>query len=63
MSAAAAHGHIGLQRPRRCRILYVCDYVRDAAHAFANERSAAYNVACANQAWERMSAFLKATIA
>ena len=34
-----------------------------AAHAFANERSAAYDVACANQAWERMSAFLKANIA
>jgi carboxymethylenebutenolidase len=29
-----------------------------AAHAFANERSAAYDVACANQAWDRMSAFL-----
>jgi len=32
----------------------------DAAHAFFNERSAAYDVACANQAWDRMSAFLKA---
>jgi len=31
----------------------------DAAHAFFNERSAAYDVACANQAWERMTAFLK----
>jgi carboxymethylenebutenolidase len=31
----------------------------DAAHAFFNERSAAYDVACANLAWERMSAFLK----
>jgi carboxymethylenebutenolidase len=31
----------------------------DAAHAFANERSAAYDVASANLAWERMSAFLK----
>jgi carboxymethylenebutenolidase len=36
-----------------------CEIYRyDAAHAFANERSAAYDVACANQAWERMSAFL-----
>jgi carboxymethylenebutenolidase len=34
-----------------------------AAHAFANERSAAYDVACANQAWERMAAFLGAQIA
>jgi carboxymethylenebutenolidase len=34
----------------------ICRY--DAAHAFANERSAAYDVACANQAWERMAAFL-----
>jgi carboxymethylenebutenolidase len=31
----------------------------DAAHAFFNERSAAYNVACANQAWERMAGFLE----
>jgi carboxymethylenebutenolidase len=31
----------------------------DAAHAFFNERSAAYDVACANLAWERMAAFLK----
>ena len=38
-------------------------YRYDAAHAFANERSAAYDVACANQAWDRMAAFLKATIA
>jgi carboxymethylenebutenolidase len=38
-------------------------YRYDAAHAFANERSAAYDVACASQAWERMSAFLKANIA
>ena len=30
----------------------------DAAHAFANERSAAYDVASAGQAWERMLAFL-----
>jgi carboxymethylenebutenolidase len=34
-------------------------YRYDAAHAFFNERSAAYDVNCANQAWERMSAFLK----
>jgi len=33
-------------------------YRYDAAHAFANERSAAYDVACANQAWERMALFL-----
>ena len=38
-------------------------YRYDAAHAFANERSAAYDVACANQAWERMAAFLRAQIA
>jgi carboxymethylenebutenolidase len=38
-------------------------YRYDAAHAFANERSAAYDVACANQAWDRMSVFLKANIA
>jgi carboxymethylenebutenolidase len=38
-------------------------YRYDAAHAFANERSAAYDVACANQAWERMAAFLEAQIA
>jgi carboxymethylenebutenolidase len=38
-------------------------YRYDAAHAFANERSAAYDVACANQSWERMTAFLKAEIA
>jgi carboxymethylenebutenolidase len=38
-------------------------YRYDAAHAFANERSAAYDVGCANQAWDRMSAFLKANIA
>jgi carboxymethylenebutenolidase len=34
----------------------------DAAHAFFNERSAAYDVACANQAWERMAEFLKARL-
>jgi carboxymethylenebutenolidase len=38
-------------------------YRYDAAHAFANERSPAYDVACANQAWERMAAFLGAQIA
>ena len=38
-------------------------YRYDAAHAFANERSTAYDVACANQAWERMSTFLRARIA
>jgi dienelactone hydrolase len=38
-------------------------YCYDAAHAFDNERSAAYDVACANQAWERMSAFLRTQIA
>src|SRR5262249_54211048 len=34
----------------------------DAAHAFANERSAAYDVSCANRAWERMAAVLKQQI-
>jgi carboxymethylenebutenolidase len=34
-------------------------YRYDAAHAFFNERSAAYNLACANQAWERMMGFLE----
>ena len=38
-------------------------YRYDAAHAFAHERSAAYDVACADQAWDRMAAFLKAQIA
>ena len=38
-------------------------YRYEAAHAFANERSAAYDVACANLAWERMAAFLRAHIA
>jgi carboxymethylenebutenolidase len=37
-------------------------YRYDAAHAFFNERSAAYNLDCANQAWDRMSAFLKAKL-
>ena len=31
----------------------------DAAHAFSNERSEAYDVKSANAAWERMTAFLK----
>src|ERR1700704_3225813 len=31
----------------------------DAAHAFFNERSAAYDLASANQAWERMAGFLE----
>jgi carboxymethylenebutenolidase len=34
----------------------------DAAHAFANERSEAYDVNCANQAWERMLSFLGKTL-
>ena len=34
-------------------------YRYDAAHAFFNERSAAYNLASANEAWERTAAFLK----
>ena len=38
-------------------------YRYDAAHAFANERSAAYDVNCANQAWGRMEGFLKTNIA
>ena len=38
-------------------------YRYDAAHAFANERSDAYDVACSNQAWERMAAFLGAQTA
>jgi carboxymethylenebutenolidase len=37
-------------------------YRYDAAHAFANERSPAYDVACANLAWERMVEFLRAKI-
>jgi carboxymethylenebutenolidase len=37
-------------------------YRYDAAHAFANERSPAYDVACANLAWERMAEFLRAKI-
>jgi carboxymethylenebutenolidase len=34
-------------------------YRYDAAHAFFNERSAAYNLDCANQAWDRMMGFLE----
>ena len=38
----------------------VCESYRyEAAHAFANERSAAYDVASANLAWERMMPFLE----
>ena len=37
-------------------------YRYDAAHAFANERSAAYDVGCANLAWDRTSTFLAAHI-
>jgi carboxymethylenebutenolidase len=37
-------------------------YRYDAAHAFFNERSAAYDVACATQAWDRMATFLKAKL-
>jgi carboxymethylenebutenolidase len=34
-------------------------YRYDAAHAFFNERSPAYDMACANVAWDRTIAFLK----
>jgi carboxymethylenebutenolidase len=34
-------------------------YRYDAAHAFFNERSAAYDLVSANQAWERTGAFLE----
>jgi carboxymethylenebutenolidase len=34
-------------------------YRYDAAHAFFNERSPAYDMTCANVAWERTAAFLK----
>jgi carboxymethylenebutenolidase len=37
-------------------------YRYDAAHAFFNERSAAYHLASADAAWERMTKFLKAKI-
>ena len=33
-----------------------------AAHAFFNERSPAYDIACATQAWDRMAVFLKAKL-
>jgi carboxymethylenebutenolidase len=40
-----------------------CEIYRyEAAHAFFNERSAAYDVGCANQAWDRMAPFLKAQL-
>ena len=34
-------------------------YRYDAAHAFFNERSAAYDLASANQSWERAASFLE----
>ena len=34
-------------------------YRYDAAHAFFNERSQAYDLAAANQAWDRMTGFLE----
>jgi carboxymethylenebutenolidase len=37
-------------------------YRYDAAHAFFNERSPAYDLANATQAWDRMSTFLKAKL-
>jgi carboxymethylenebutenolidase len=37
-------------------------YRYDASHAFFNERSPAYDLAGANQAWDRMSVFLKAQL-
>ena len=37
-------------------------YRYDAAHAFFNERSPAYDIACANVAWDRTVAFLKAKL-
>jgi len=37
-------------------------YRYDAAHAFANERSPAYDVSAANLAWERITGFLKAKL-
>jgi len=37
-------------------------YRYDAAHAFANERSQAYDVGAANLAWDRMAEFLKARL-
>jgi carboxymethylenebutenolidase len=37
-------------------------YRYDAAHAFFNERSPAYDLACATLAWDRMAAFLRAKL-
>jgi carboxymethylenebutenolidase len=37
-------------------------YRYDAAHAFFNERSPAYDLASANEAWERMAGFLEARL-
>ena len=37
-------------------------YRYNAAHAFFNERSPAYDLPCASEAWDRMSAFLKAKL-
>ncbi len=37
-------------------------YRYEAAHAFMNERSAAYDVASANLAWERMTRFLESRL-
>jgi carboxymethylenebutenolidase len=37
-------------------------YRYDAGHAFFSERNPAYDVACANLAWDRMATFLKATL-
>jgi carboxymethylenebutenolidase len=34
----------------------------DARHAFFSERNPVYDVACANLAWERMTAFLNSTL-
>jgi carboxymethylenebutenolidase len=34
----------------------------DAKHGFFNERDGAYDVACADRAWERMAVFLKAML-
>lgn len=37
-------------------------YRYDAAHAFFSERNPAYDVACANLAWDRMATFLRSTL-
>jgi len=37
-------------------------YRYDAAHAFFNERSPAYDLASANQSWDRMATFLEKTV-